>query len=1060
MPLLDSEKREIIKLIETGKPLPDRYRFLLFDDKREVELVWNGKTNEVCNIVLPFQVIEQVDEPRAEKPGDSNAQFELFDSRGRQQQGWTNKLIWGDNKLILSSLKNGPLREEIEKQGGIKLIYIDPPFDVGADFSMDIEIGDETFTKRPNVLEELAYRDTWGKGADSFISMIYERLVLMRDLLAEDGSIYVHIGSQVSDYLRLVLDEIFGRNHLLNQITWQRFGAHNDADRFGNVTETILFYSKSDSYFFDPPRVPLTDDYVGERFIKEEETGRLFYPHTFTGKGQGPARIFRGMAIPPPKGRHWAQTQEKIDQLDKENRLYYTSNGTPYLKSYLDEQEGRPVQNIWTDIRMTKSGVERIDYPTQKPEALLERIIKASSNENDIVADFFCVRKGTKVLCPAGECANPVYGGRGGGALVAVASTARSAGSPCLQGDGRGGGISALREPPAGAMPIPIEDCAPGNYVFTHTGKQKRILCVISRNFTGRMIGITCENMPETLWLTDNHKVLVKRKRYTFSGARDWSHVVKSGFSKARKLRNHQTRQEKILWSGLCERRLGVKFRRQHPIGPYIVDFFCPECALVIEVDGTTHDTSEARDYDAERTRYLESAGLGVLRFPNHEIDLNLEGVLVRIRAMSGEKALDFHEDAVWLEAQFLKAGEIVYSGYECRPVRIIRIKEEETDEEVYDIAVEDSHSFITQVCAVHNCGSGTTLAVAEKLNRKWIGSDLGKFAIHTTRKRMIGVQRELKAAGKDFRAFEILNLGKYERAHYIGVNVNLREEERQKQLEQKEKDFIALILRAYRAESVENFKCFHGKKAGRLVSVGPVNLPVTRLFVEEVILECRTKRISRADILAFEFEMGLFPNILDEAKNKGVDLALKYIPREVFDKRAVEKNQVVFHDVSYIEIKPQVKKGAVAIELIDFAVYYSQDTVDNAAASLKEGANRVVVESGKIIKVSKDKNGIVKKEALTKKWTDWIDYWSVDFNFESKREIVQIKNEADGKIEEAWTGDFIFENEWQSFRTKKDRSLELKTPPHECEKGRYKIAVKVVDIFGNDTMKIIEVSV
>jgi len=116
-------------------------------------LVWNGKTNEVCNIVLPFQTIEQVDEPRAETPADTEAQMALFDERGRQLKGWANKLIWGDNKLILSSLKNGPLRDETEKQGGLKLIYIDPPFDVGADFSMNIEIGDDTFTKRPNILE-------------------------------------------------------------------------------------------------------------------------------------------------------------------------------------------------------------------------------------------------------------------------------------------------------------------------------------------------------------------------------------------------------------------------------------------------------------------------------------------------------------------------------------------------------------------------------------------------------------------------------------------------------------------------------------------------------------------------------------------------------------------------------------------------------------------------------------------------------------------------------------------------------------------------------------------
>lgn len=218
--LTEQEQQEILRYIEADKPLPDKYRFLLFEDKREVELVWNGKTSEVCNIVLPFQVIEQVDEPRAEKPEDTALQSSLFDSRGRQLRGWTNKLIWGDNKLILSSLKNGPLRKEIEKQGGIKLIAIDPPFDVGADFSMDIEIGGDTFTKKPNILEEIAYRDTWGKGVDSFIAMIYERLVLMRDLLAEDGSIYVHCDWRVNSLIRMVMDEVFGSQRFNNDIVW------------------------------------------------------------------------------------------------------------------------------------------------------------------------------------------------------------------------------------------------------------------------------------------------------------------------------------------------------------------------------------------------------------------------------------------------------------------------------------------------------------------------------------------------------------------------------------------------------------------------------------------------------------------------------------------------------------------------------------------------------------------------------------------------------------------------------------------------------------------------
>jgi DNA modification methylase len=766
MKLTDNEKREILKLLESDRPLPDKYRFLLFDDKREVELIWNGKSNEVTNIVLPFQVIEQVDEPRAEKMADTTLQMDLFDTRGRQKSGWTNKLIWGDNKLILSSLKNGAMREEIEKNGGIKLIYIDPPFDVGADFSMDIEIGDDTFTKRPNVLEELAYRDTWGKGADSFIAMIYERLIIMRDLLADDGSIYVHCDWRVNGYMRLILDEIFGANFFRNEIVWQRTGAHNDAGRFGVVHDTIFFYAKTERNYFEPVFIPLSDEHLETRFNQVEEgTGKRFFAGPITAPGAGPARKFNGKLINPPKGRHWSYSQENIDDLEKKNLIYYSSTGTPYLKQYMEEysEQGRRVQSNWTDILPSKTGTELLGYPTQKPEKLLDRIISASTVENDIVADFFC--------------------------------------------------------------------------------------------------------------------------------------------------------------------------------------------------------------------------------------------------------------------------------------------------------------------------GSGTTLAVAEKLNRKWIGSDLGKFAIHTTRKRMIGVQRELKKEGRDFRAFEILNLGKYERAHYIGVNLNLREEEQKKQLEQREKDFIALILRAYRAETIENFRAFHGKKSGRMVAVGSVNLPVTRLFVEEIILECREKRISRVDILAFEFEMGLFPNVQEEAKSKGIDLALKYIPREVFDKRAVEKNQVVFHDVSYIEVKPLVKKNSVAVELTDFSVFYSQDSVENASASLKDGGNKIVVENGKIIKVSKDKAGIVTREILTKKWTDWIDYWAVDFDFENKREIVRVRTDvAPGEqvalkgmenpqaglpiFEEIWTGDFIFENEWQSFRTKKDRSLELKTPPHEVPAGRRKIAVKVVDIFGNDTMKILDVTV
>ena len=245
------------------------------------------------------------------------------------------------------------------------------------------------------------------------------------------------------------------------------------------------------------------------------------------------------------------------------------------------------------------------------------------------------------------------------------------------------------------------------------------------------------------------------------------------------------------------------------------------------------------------------------------------------------------------------------------------------------------------------------------------------------------------------------------------------------------------------------------------MVVVGPVNLSVTRLFVEEVILEARNKHISKVDILGFEFEMGLFPNLLNEARDRGVDIAPKYIPAEVFDKRAVERNQVIFHDVAYIEARADVQDGKVAIEITDFSVFYQQGSPGQAEQVLdnKKSGSKVIVERGQVLKISKDKDGIINREVLTKHWTDWIDYWSVDFDFESKREIIRVLDPATDEWKEEWTGEHIFENEWQSFRTKQDRSLELKSAYHTVRPGRRKIAVKVVDIFGNDTMTLLEIT-
>jgi len=233
-------------------------------------------------------------------------------------------------------------------------------------------------------------------------------------------------------------------------------------------------------------------------------------------------------------------------------------------------------------------------------------------------------------------------------------------------------------------------------------------------------------------------------------------------------------------------------------------------------------------------------------------------------------------------------------------------------------------------------------------------------------------------------------------------------------------------------------------------------------------------------DVLAFEFEMGLFPAALEEAKHKGIDLSPKYIPAEVFDKRAVDKGQVVFHDISFVEATPRYDKKRkldVKIELTDFSVYYTQGAAEAAIAAMKERKSDVLCEQGQLIKVSKDNAGAVTREVLTKKWTDWVDYWAVDFDYMSRKEIIKVlvgagvdgvlpgferpQSELPMEFEQRWTGGYIFENEWQSFRTRQNRELELRTAAHTYDRpGSYKVAVKVIDIFGNDTMTLVPVNV
>jgi len=653
----------------------------------KVELVWPGKYNEdgtlkeVPRVNLPFQVIERVSESRATREAAKKpSQLGLFDvwegsEGGTFDEGWRNKLIWGDNLLVMGSLLD-------RFAGKIDLIYIDPPFATGADFSFTTEIGesDEEIFKEQSAVEEKAYRDTWGQGAESYLGMLFERLVLMRDLLASTGSIFVHIGPNIDHLVRCVVDEVFGAERHLNEIIWRRAFAHSDSRRCGIIHDAILLYTKSDTWTWNEVRQAPDPDYVETFFDSYDEKVRKRYQRiTLTAPGvtkSGPSgKPWRGID-PSAIGRHWANTHEELDRLDREGRIHWPKKGVPRLKRYEDEYEGMVIQDIWTDLnKIHNQSLEATGYSTQKPEALLDRIIHASSSEGDLVADVFC--------------------------------------------------------------------------------------------------------------------------------------------------------------------------------------------------------------------------------------------------------------------------------------------------------------------------GSGTTLAVAEKLGRRWIGADLSRFAIHTTRKRLLEIE--------GCKPFEILNLGKYERQYWQGITFKKKGEPQQRALY----EYLAFILRIYGAQPVSGMQHLHGKKGRALVHIGAVDAPVTIDEVNASIEECLALKQAELHVLGWEWEMGMVGMMEPEAKRRGVRLLLLQIPREVMEQQAVDKGDVQFFQLAYLEVEiKNPKKLTAQVTLTDFVIPNTELIPEDV----------------------RDK---------VKKWSDWIDYWAVDWDFQED----------------------TFMQGWVAYRTRKERTLPLKSDPHTYQKpGKYTVVVKVIDIFGNDT--------
>ena len=661
-------------------------------DITRTELVWPGKYDDDGNrkvpprVSLPFQVIETVNESRATRVAAKTRQPSLFDVwEGKEgqtfQDGWRNKLIWGDNLLVMSSLLD-------KFAGKVDLIYIDPPFATGADFSFKTTIGDGGLevAKDQSIIEEKAYRDTWGRGLDSYLQMLYDRLVLAKELLSDTGALYLHIGPGIGTYVKVMCDEIFGGQALANEIVWRRVTAHGDSKRWGVIHDFILFATKSSAFTWNPQFTAYSQEYLGSKYTNKTADGRVYRLDNLTSPNPRPnmTYVWRGHE-PPAYG--WRYELATMERMHAEGRIELPkkTGGRPQLRRFLDEMPGAPVGSVWADIPpLNSQALDDTGYDTQKPEPLLERIIKTSSNSGSLVADFFC--------------------------------------------------------------------------------------------------------------------------------------------------------------------------------------------------------------------------------------------------------------------------------------------------------------------------GSGTTLAVAEKLGRRWIGCDLGRFGVHTSRKRILEIEGS--------KPFEVLNLGKYERQFWQGATFGSKEKS---VTEKSLYEYLAFILKLYGAQPVAGLAHLHGKVSKAMVHIGAVDAPVTIDEINAAIAECTQLKQTELHVLGWEWEMGLYDLMVGEAKRLDVKLLLLQIPREVMEQQAVDKGDIQFFELAYLDVTIATPKKLTA-----------QVTLKNFVIPNTELIPEDVREK-------------------VKKWSDFVDYWAVDWDFQND----------------------TFMQGWVTYRTRQDRTLELTTDAHVYAKaGKYRVLVKVVDIFGNDTSQAFDVEV
>lgn len=412
---VSSEPSVTTKGVES-QPVASTDRSLTLDvEPRKPRLAWQGMDRREVAVSVPSQVVEIVRPGKAVSSEGTFAGFTAGQQAARSAELPENRLIWtNDNLVALHSLleERDPSTKDYRYRGKVDLVYIDPPFMVNDDFladnAIDIDLDEDAGVqakKEPSLVEILAYKDTWRQGLDSFLTMLRRRLELLRELLSPSGSIYVHLDWHAVHYVKVLMDELFGYEQMRNEIVWQRTTAHNDPKQFGRVNDRLLLYAvdRRQFYFSTVHHATYSQEQLAR--YKDSDAGGLFTGRDLTAPGiryGETGQPWRGLN-PTASGRHWSRPPSELEQLLSAGKILLKKDGTPRLdglKAYLSETDGPPVQDVWTDIGLAPTASERLGYPTQKPVALLERIISASSPPGGIVLDAFM---GSGTTCEAAE---------------------------------------------------------------------------------------------------------------------------------------------------------------------------------------------------------------------------------------------------------------------------------------------------------------------------------------------------------------------------------------------------------------------------------------------------------------------------------------------------------------------------------------------------------------------------------------------------------------------------------------------------------------------------------